>query len=806
MSLPFSTSGPRATPYLPYLRRAWILSLVFFTLYGWLRWPLSLLQDPVCTVLTDRNGALLGARIAADGQWRFPQGHALNPKFRQALLQFEDKRFFRHPGIDPLAMARAVRDNLVHGRIVSGGSTLSMQVVRLSRKGRSRNIPEKLLETALAFRLEWQYDKPSILALYAANAPFGGNVVGLDAAAWRYFGKDQSALSWAEAALLAVLPNSPALLHPGRNRERLRTKRNRLLHQLQGAGRISAADLELALEEPLPEKPLPLPALAPHLLDRAGREAAHGTTRGGGWIRSTLDLARQQTVSSIARRRAATLRRNGIHNLAVLVLDVPTGEVRAYLGNLPDIAAAHSPAVDIVTAPRSTGSLLKPLLYACALQDGHILPRSLLPDIPTHLPGFHPRNFTDSYDGAVPADQALARSLNIPFVKLLQTYGVERFHFQLGNLGMSTLHRPASHYGLSLILGGAEATLWDLAGIYASMARTLLSYHRWDGRYLPSDIHPPRYLESGQTSVEQRPAARSDHVPPLRADAIWLTFEAMDELERPAQEGRWQQFGGAGRIAWKTGTSVGLRDAWAIGVQAEYVVAVWVGNADGEGRPGLTGISTAAPILFDIFRTLPAASWFEPPLDALRPTGCCRLSGFLASEHCPKDTIQGPTQALNALPCPYHHRIRTSVDGTERVSIPCLPPGTPTTEKTWFVLPPAMAHFFKPKHPDYLPLPPWRAGCAPLAATDGQVMQLIYPAPRSRLRIPRELDGTKGEAVFRIAHHHPEATLFWHLDDQFVGSTRTFHEMAFSPLPGTHLLTVVDADGNRLTQSFDILE
>jgi penicillin-binding protein 1C len=452
--------------------------------------PNKLFQEPYSTVLVDREENLLAASIAPYGQWRFPESNEVPEKFAKALVTFEDKRFWNHPGVDVLSFGRAMQQNIQSGSIVSGGSTLDMQVIRLARKEKSRTVFEKLIESILATRLQWTYSKEEILALYASHAPFGGNVVGLEAACWRYLGRRPQELSWAEAAMLAVLPNAPSLMHPGKNRNALMVKRNRLLKKLFDTQVIDSFTYELATQEPIPVEPLPLPRHARHLLDRSVKDG-HSQNR----IVSTIQSALQQRVEQILQDHHQRLAGNQIHNASALILDVETGNVLAYVGNV-NTDIEHGRDVDVIASPRSTGSILKPFLYAAMLHDGKMLPKTLLPDVPIVINGFAPQNFSHAYDGAVQANMALIRSLNIPAVHMLRDYRYERFHSLLKTMGMSTLSFEPDHYGLSLILGGAEGTLWDITGMYASMARTLNHYftHPGKNRYQKTDFHQPNYL------------------------------------------------------------------------------------------------------------------------------------------------------------------------------------------------------------------------------------------------------------------------------------------------------------------------
>ncbi|HTF06514.1 MAG TPA: penicillin-binding protein 1C, partial [Bacteroidia bacterium] len=458
----------------------WITAFLILLTVWWFCLPAKLFSDPTSTVLLDRDGKLLGAKIANDGQWRFPERTTVPYKFAQCLIQFEDRQFYKHPGVNPVAIFRAVKQNVSNSKVVSGGSTITMQVIRMSRKNPPRTVWQKSIEIVMATRLEASYSKEAILAMYASNAPFGSNVVGIDAASWRFFGRSPEKLSWAESATLAVLPNAPSLIYPGKNQERLKDKRDRLLQRLVEAGIIDQPTCDLAVQEPLPGAPYPLPRLAPHLLDRASKDGHDGEI-----VESTIDLNLQERVNGVVQRHHSRLRANQIHNAAAIVIDVKTGEALAYVGNtsVPDGFAVagtsddHGYDVDVVNAPRSTGSILKPYLYCGMLTDGQLLPNTLVADVPTDIAGYNPENFDLAYDGVVPAHRALARSLNVPAVKMLQQYRVERFHNLLNKIGLTTVTRSPEDYGLSLILGGAEGKLWDLAGAYASMARTLNRYN-----------------------------------------------------------------------------------------------------------------------------------------------------------------------------------------------------------------------------------------------------------------------------------------------------------------------------------------
>ncbi len=621
--------------------------------------PSVLFNDSTCTVLLDKEGNLLGAKIADDGQWRFSANKTVPKKFEKCLIQFEDRNFYSHYGISIRGLGRAMGQNLKNKKVVSGGSTLTMQLARIMRKNPPRTVFEKVTEMVLATRLELRYSKSEILNFYASHAPFGNNVVGLDAASWRYFGRSASSLSWAESATLAVLPNAPGLIYPGKNHKRLLDKRNRLLKRLYEIKIIDATTYELSLSEPLPDKPLALPQKAPHLLSRFIKEGYGGKT-----IESTIDRNLQEKVTQLLQVNGEVLQQNKIYNGAVLITSVKSGKVLAYVGNTKSTESEQGSDVDCISAARSTGSILKPFLYAKCMEDGLLTPTMLVPDVPTQFGSFSPKNFTMQYDGAVPANKALSRSLNIPMVRLLNEYGLEKFHRDLKNYGLTTLNKPARHYGLSLILGGAEAKLFDLGTAYTQMAQEL-KY----GESKPIVLSDEKKNKGSKTSNQK-------HQPRNKLTnraCIYKTFEAMVDVNRPDEDGNWRVFASAQKVAWKTGTSFGFRDAWAIGVTPEYVVSVWIGNADGEGRPGLTGIKAAAPLLFDVFAQLPKPDqWFVAPKEEMFKAAICHESGHRASDLCERtDTLWLPKTCLNTTACPYHQTIHLSKNGKYRVDSDC---------------------------------------------------------------------------------------------------------------------------------------
>lgn len=782
----------------------WLICLLA---YYWCL-PAKLFDAPTSTVLFDNKGGLLGAKIATDGQWRFPANDTVPEKFKRAIIAFEDKRFYTHWGVDVQALGRAIWQNVSSGDRVSGASTLTMQTIRLARHNPSRNFIEKIKEMILATRIEWSYSKDEILAMYASYAPFGGNVVGLDAAAWKYYGRAAGSLSWAEAAVLAVLPNAPSLIHISKNRNLLRAKRDRLLDKLYQCGDIDSLTCALSKLEQLPAEPRPLPMLAYHLLEQAHQKLVLTKKLPNGIIHSSLDNAIQTQVLDICQRYAPILRANQINNLAALVINAETNQILAYIGNSPHpnplLDKEHGYAVDIPIAPRSSGSILKPFLYAAMLTDGEMLPNMLYPDIPTHFKGYTPKNFENTYSGAVKASEVIRRSLNIPAIYMLNQYGITRFLHKLKTLGMRTLQKSAEHYGLTLILGGAEVTLWDLAGMYAGMVRDLANYRRFDSKYATNNYRPISYLN---TPVQDSNTS-TQSTAPLSAGAIWFAFHNMQEVARPGEEGYWRSFLSANKVAWKTGTSFGFRDAWAVGCTPKYVVAVWAGNADGEGRPGLLGVKAAAPLLFEIFNGLGSGQgWFSAPYDDMRLEKICSASGHVATGFCTETHeayVQRTNQPLSF--CPYHKTLFLSADGKYRVHSDCEQPANMRTD-TFFMLPPAQEWFYKRHHLISRPIPEYRPDCLEkLAQSARNAMAFLYPTQNGlKIYIPTNLDETQSQTVFELAHSRADATVFWHLDNEFIATTQENHQLALRPPVGKHTITVVDEQGERLSRTFEIM-
>ncbi len=718
---------------------------------------------PKSYVVFDQSHTLLGAKIAADEQWRFPLIDSIPENYKQALLCFEDKRFYNHPGVDIISIFRAVKSNLKAKTIVSGASTITMQLMRLARDKDSRSLKQKIIETYLAVAYTLKYDKETVLRYYVTNAPFGGNVVGAETAAWRYFGRSIYDLSWAESATLAVLPNSPALMHPGKNRKALKAKRDKLLGNLIEDGMIDSLEYQLAIEEPLPLAPKKLPNLATHYVEENFKNRDKGHK-----LISTIDYNIQRNANEILSAHEGYNTTKGIENASIIIRDTKTGEILAYIGNNQgDVRAKYN---NMATTPRSTGSILKPLLYASSINEGLLGPKQLVSDVPIHIDGFQPKNYDKNYRGLVPANEALSKSLNIPFVIMLKEYGVDRFLDRLQEFGFTTINQSAEHYGLSLILGGAEITLDELTMAYAKLGRLAL-------------------VEKQNSNL-------------LHPATVYHMIDAMTELQRPNEENFWEHFGSGKKIAWKTGTSYGNRDAWAIGLTPEYTIGVWVGNSDGEARPEIIGSSLAGPILFDLVHALPGISSFEEPLRHLKQYKMCKKSGLKATDACTdhEEAWLSPTLA-QMKQCAYHQKVWLDESKSFLVNVECA---DVMIDSSWFVVPPKEALHLKTFDPGYEPLPQMHVDC--IDQSREKYIDIVYPQAKSSFVIPKNLKEEKESIVCEVAHQFPSSKIYWHVDDKYIGMTEEFHKIPIEPGIGKHTLYVIDDQGRYDETIFEVLK
>ena len=775
------------------LQKKKILWFIILVIGIWLVVPMSSSLDdrPSSYIVFSKNNELLGARIAEDGQWRFPHMDSVPYRFATAVIEFEDRDFYSHFGIDFSSVIRAIKQNMKEKKVVSGASTLTMQLMRLHYPKAKRNLIQKIKEVLFAVRYELFHSKEDILLDYCTHAPFGGNVVGMETASWRYFDKSPESLSWAEASMLAVLPNAPGLIHPGRNRDALNAKRDRLLKRLYDRNIIDSTEYVLSIAEPLIPSPENLKNIAPHLSEMIKKNAVKRS-------HTTIDKDIHMDVASIINEHHFLNKQKNIQNAAVIVIDNKTQSVLSYHGNTA--GSDHENYNDMILRPRSTGSILKPLLYAMAIEDGLITPRQLVNDIPISINGFSPKNYNHQHYGAIPFDKVISKSLNVPSVNLLQEYNIDRFLLDLKSLGFTSFDNSADYYGLPLILGGGEVNLWELTQAYSYLADVLNTYTNENSRYNRYGVPILSVLQQSKQIKKEM----SFEPNLISASSIWHMFKAMLEVERPSEDGQWEKFSSSKKIHWKTGTSYGNRDAWSIGVTPQYTVGVWVGNSDGEGQKDIIGVKSAGRLLFDIYNVLDVNEVFEMPYDDMTEVSICMASGHLASDHCIEtyqDFVSNNSQETRF--CPYHVPVFLNNQSGLLTYQDCVS-SSDIIDTSWFVVSPEVIQYYKQYNPAYSPLPRLEASCIEYN-DDAQQLAFIYPHENSSLFLPHNLYGEREKCIFKARHKDSNSKIYWHINDRFYTITEDIHEVALDLEYGDYIVTILDEAGLKQSRNISII-
>jgi len=775
--------------------------------------PPQAFQQRFSRVYYDRQGRLLGARLSPDEKWRFASRlDDVSPYLVTALLEFEDKRFYRHMGVDVYALVRAGWQNLTAGRIVSGASTITMQVARrLSPQRQYGTLVGKLMQGLRALQLEWYLSKRDILELYFNLAPYGKNIEGVTAASWLYFRKPPASLQWTEAIALAIAPKSPNAYRPDRFPPAAQKHCQALAERLRRRGKMTEPDRWFVDCTRPPGQYQPLPRYARHLLDRlhtaAGSDArlvwqdSTATWHDAQHVRTTIDLDVQLRVEQTVAGYLREVRHQGIHHAAVLVIDNPSGEALVYVG-APDFDdKAHAGEVDGIRARRSPGSTLKPFVYARALESGNYTPQTLLANVPMRYPGYHPQNFTPTDLGMAHFDEALQRSLNLPAVVLNIALGKTRDLFALlRDAEVSTLPYSREQYGQSLVLGGGEMRLDELTTLYAALARR--------GTLLPTQLILP----------SQAPATP---VPPTSARQL-LTPEAsfiITDILRQASAAGYAvgAFKDEPDVAWKTGTSSRRRDAWTIGYNPRYTVGVWLGNFAGEPVESMTGQSVAAPLFFRVFRQLPeygASRWPAPP-DRVIEARVCRLSGRLPTASCPTQSrtwwIAGVTQPGF---CQMHIQLLLDRVSGRRLSDACIRQRAIPPSRIWrkpAILWPREVGGWLAHRDAAVVLPPFEEGCAPGAILRGPPPLIQTPVDGEHYVMHREktpvIPLMRFESiVFSVAVSNDVNRLDWFLDGRQIATTKPGETYMWRPQAGAHELVIVDDLGRASQARFTVHE
>lgn len=754
-----------------------VLIILLIIIIGWgiTALPSPIFKNDYSTVITDESGAILRVYLNSESQWILPpEKKEIPEKLKKAVVIYEDKRFYSHCGIDILALSRAVKQVVERKKVVSGASTITMQTARAIKR-KKRTIGNKIIEAAQALKLEMYYTKDEILNFYLSHIPYGNNIIGYRTASLKYFGVEPENLTWSQAATIAVIPNEPGALSKKNRVKRVYEKKNFLLKKLYAAGYIDKDNLELSLSEPVILKARPFPLSAPHLSDRI-----YKMNKGSRTV-TTINKEIQDSVNQAVQTQMEELQKVGIYNCAVIVSETRTGKIRAYIGSNNYFDKLNSGQIDGVTAKNSTGSILKPFLYTLLMDEGAFIPESKVEDIPRSYKGYTPYNMNKNFKGVVTMKEALVSSLNTTAVSSLKEYGVEKFYDFLKDGGMTTLFRAPEGYGLSLILGGAEGRLDEITALYSAL-----------GNY---GSYKPLYFIENKISSENKNL--------FSKGSSWLMIEILKELKRPGTDYYWQNFSNQWNIAWKTGTSFGNRDAWAVGVSPKWSIGVWIGNFNDKECPALIGVEAAAPILFKIFSRLPKdrnSAWFTQPLNELKPVLISKETGYAASDETPDKIWSYMSKDAKPLKkSQYEKVIYTNKAGSEEVCSLCWDEND-ILKKVKIIYPPEILTFLRKKgEVNYEPLQ-HRENCTSIG--NKKNIEFIYPTDNSLILIPRNFEKKYEKVKVKAATGFRNTVVYWYLDNNFIGKTDKNHELELEFENGEHRLYIIDNFGNSTTVTF----
>ena len=711
------------------------------------------------TKVLDINGKLLDVFLNEDEQWHLKNDDDIPENLRIAVITYEDKNFDKHIGVDFLAIVRALKNNITNHKR-SGASTITMQVVKLLNP-KKRTYINKFIEIIQSIKVDFKLDKGTILKLYLNNAPYGGNIVGYETASRMYFKKEPKNLSFAECALLAVLPNSPGAINVLKNREKLIIKRNYLLDKLYSKGIISNEQVALSKKEPIPDEKFYFEKIAPHLSRRL-----HNINEDK-IIKTTIDYDLQKKMQEVVKNYINFTYSEGITNTSMLIVENKTRNVKAYIGSQDFFDMDNEGQVDGVKAKRAAGSILKPFLYGLSIDEGLIAPESLVQDVPMFFANFNPQNANKKYSGMIEAKNALISSLNIPFVHLLSQYGEDKFYYFLKNV-LDFEENDPEKYGLSLILGTKEFSVEEIAMLYTGLANY-------------GNFKKLNYLADGNNSVMNKKL--------ISDGAAFLTLDTLKEVVRPGLNNlyKWKD-----PISWKTGTSFGKKDAWACGMTPDYTVIVWVGNFSGKGNDNLSGVISGGRLLFNVFQELNNSNkHFTEPIYDLDNITVDKLTGYRVNFDVETKTIKFPHSAKSLKISPFYKKIYVDDNDVEIDSR--SPNFLNRHEKIILNFPLEVVNYFIRENRDVSEIYHINS--------NEKSLKILYPTPNLRILLPKDLDKEQ-KLIVKIANLKNQ-NIYWYLDKEFIGKNKNL-EQEISLTVGEHTLTIMAEDGEMTKTSFTI--
>lgn len=741
-----------------------VLCLVAFFFLLHLLFPLP--DEPeYSTIITDAKGEVIHAFLTKDEQWRMKtELSEISPLLRKTIVQKEDKYFYYHFGVNPVAVARAALYNIFTGRRTSGASTITMQVARAMEPKR-RTFLNKCIELFRALQLELTYSKAEILQLYLNLVPYGGNIQGVKSASILYFGKNPDHLSLAEITALSIIPNRPSTLVMGRNNDEIIKQRNKWLSRFAKENIFTAKEIEDALAEPLLAKRSETPRLAPHLSYKLKQS-------GGAIIKTNLQLNTQLKVEKLVEDYVRTLRLTGIRNAAVLIIDNESHNVISYVGSGNFKDTLDGGQVNGAAAVRQPGSTLKPLVYALCFDEGLLTPKKMMNDVPVNYAGYAPENYDKTFNGPVTIEYALENSLNIPAVKALNMLGKDKMIQQLGAMGFQQIVSKQKGLGLSMILGGCGTTLEQLTAMYSCFAN--------EGMYYRNSFLQTDSIKKGKRMMS--------------AEAAYMTTDILSRINRPDFPLHWEATAHLPKIAWKTGTSYGRRDAWSIGYNKKYTVGVWVGNFSGEGNAQLSGAHTATPLLFRIFNTLDYdadRSWYTPPA-GLEQRQVCSETGLPTATHCSNIVLDYFIPSISSTQtCNNAQEIAVSENEKTSYCKSCEPPSG-FKRKTYKLLAPELQNWMQANGIAFEPIPPHNSSC-----------EKIFTSGAPQIKSP--VNGTE----YLISKKHPEplqlicetgndvSRVYWYINNQFYKAADAGSKQFFTPTEGAVKISCTDDKGRN---------